>query len=74
MYKCLFLFKLSSKITSPSILRENWVGFPFLFLAVTFFSWLDVIEISKDFEIVFSVILNDDLNYPPQSSDRKSGR
>ena len=34
---------------------------------------INQIEISKDFEIVFSVILNDDLNYPPQSSDRKSG-
>ena len=34
---------------------------------------INQIEISKDFEIVFSVILNDDLNYPSQSSDRKSG-
>ena len=34
---------------------------------------INQIEISKDFEIVFSVILNDDLNYPPQSSERKSG-
>ena len=34
---------------------------------------INQIEISKDFEIVFSVILNDDLNYPAQSSDRKSG-
>ena len=34
---------------------------------------INQIEISKDFEIVFSVILKDDLNYPPQSSDRKSG-
>ena len=34
---------------------------------------INQVQISKDFEIVFSVILNDDLNYPPQSSDRKSG-
>ena len=34
---------------------------------------INQVQISKDFEIVFSVILNDDLNYPPQSSDKKSG-
>ena len=32
---------------------------------------INQVQISKDFEIVFSVILNDDLNYPPQSSDKK---
>ncbi|MFL2801906.1 MAG: chromosome segregation SMC family protein [Paracoccaceae bacterium] len=34
---------------------------------------INKVEISKDFEIIFSVILNDDLNYPSQSSFKKSG-
>ena len=34
---------------------------------------INQVEISKNYEIVFSVILNDDLNYAPQSSDQKSG-
>ena len=34
---------------------------------------INQVQISKDFEIVFSVILNDDLNYPPQSDKKVDG-